>query len=253
MKTSLAIVAMVSFSLNATDLDRATTIQNTTNNSSIQSQKKINTSVQKSNQLSAEISQLNEELHNLTIYKQHLNGLITNQNDEIHNLNSQISDIKETRQGIVPLMYDMLDELQLIIDSDKPIRKEQRIARITELRSLMTRADVSEAEKYRRILEAYQIEFQYGNKMATYRGEIELSDSNNTAVVADIFYLGRAVLIARSIDKSHYWTWDQNNDQWINGDENYLEEINQAYQLADKKISPTMLTLPLSLNTVEVN
>ncbi|MCE0492509.1 DUF3450 domain-containing protein [Vibrio salinus] len=253
MKTSLALViTMFSFSAYATDLGSASAIQNKTNQSSIHSQKVINSSVQKSEEFNEDIRQLNEELRNLTIYKKHLKGLITNQADEIESLDHQISSIKETRQGIVPLMYNMLDELQTLIENDKPIKYKQRIKRIQELRSLMTQADVSEAEKYRQILEAYQIEFQYGNKMATYRSEISLKGNHPHKLLADIFYLGRAVFVARSIDKSKFWTWDQHQQQWIDGNSKYLEKINQAYELANQKIAPTMLLLPVSLNTAEV-
>ncbi|RQW63604.1 DUF3450 domain-containing protein [Vibrio viridaestus] len=252
MKISLALVATFSsFALHAADIDTATSIQNKTNQASVSSQKAIDKSVVRSNQMSSDIDQLNEELHNLKIYKKHLMGLVASQEDEMNSLNNQITEIKETRQGIVPLMYEMLDGLQKQIETDKPINKEKRIQRLDELRSLMSRADVSEAEKYRRILEAYQVEYQYGDKMATYRSDIDLAD--NRTVEADIFYLGRAVLIARSLDKSKYWTWEQSSQSWVKGDEGYLEQVNQAYALANKQIAPQLLTLPLSLKAKEMN
>jgi len=252
MKTSVMLIATISsFTIHAADIDNATSIQNKTNQASIQSQKSIDKRVQQSNVLTSDIEQLNEELNNLTIYKKHLMGLLRSQQNEIQSVNKQITEIKETRQGIVPLMYNMLDKLQVIIETDKPIKKQQRIARLNKIKALMTKADVSDAEKYRQILEAYQIEFQYGNKMATYRSKITLTD--NQSIEADIFYLGRATLIARRIDKSHYWTWNQRQHQWNDGDRSYLEKINKAYSLANKQIAPTLLTLPLSLKNTEVN
>lgn len=250
MKTCLILIATITgFAVQAADIDSATSIQNKTNRASVKSQESIDKSVQSANVLSADLNQLNEEIHNLTIYRNHLAALINSQENELTSLGNQLSEIKQTRQGIVPLMYDMLDGLQNIIESDKPIKKAQRLSRLNKLRKLMSQADVSEAEKYRRILEAYQIEFEYGNKMSTYRSQIRLN--NNNAVEADVFYLGRAVLIARSLDKSHYWTWDQASQQWVDGDSDYLENINQAFALAQKQIAPTLLTLPLSLNNKE--
>jgi hypothetical protein len=245
MKMTMFILLMVSFVIDAADIDSAMAIQNKTNMSSANSQTLINTRVQKSNELNNEIEQLKAELHNMKIYKRHLDGLITDQNNEIESLNNQISDISKTRQGIIPLMYNMLDELELLITQDKPIKKSQRLARLNELRKLMTSADVSDAEKYRRILEAYQIELQYGNKMSAYRGNIDIG--NKHVIEADIFHLGRAVLIARSIDQSRYWNWDLRSQSWIEGDPEYLQDIDQAYALVNKKIAPTLLMLPVSL------
>ncbi len=245
------ILLILSFVIHAADIDSATAIQNKTNTSSVHSQKIINVMVEKSNELNNEIEQLKAELHNMKIYKTHLNGLISDQDNEIKSLNNQISDISNTRQGIIPLMYDMLNELDLLIKRDKPIKNSQRLARVNELRKLMTSADISDAEKYRRILEAYQVEFQYGNKMSAYRDNIDIG--NNNVIEADIFHLGRAVLIARSIDQSRYWSWDLQSQCWVEGKSEYLKDINQAYALANKKIAPTLLVLPLSLQNVEAN
>ncbi len=74
-------------------------------------------------------------------------------------------------------MYHMLEGLKRIVASDKPIRKAQREERIAKLDDLMTRADVADAEKFRRILEAYQIEMDYGTKLGIYQGKIKL-DAN---------------------------------------------------------------------------
>ncbi|MCV5804624.1 DUF3450 domain-containing protein, partial [Escherichia coli] len=69
---------------------------------------------------------------------------------------------------------------------------------------MMTRADVADAEKFRRILEAYQIEMDYGTKLGVYQGKINLGD--NEAVEADILYLGRLSLVARSLSGETFWS-----------------------------------------------
>ena len=125
------------------------------------------------------------------------------QNQEVDNLHDQIEQISLTRQGVVPLMYHMLDGLKEIVANDKPIRKVQREERIAKLDSMMTRADVADAEKFRRILEAYQIEMDYGTRLGVYQGKIDLSA--NEKVEADVLYLGRVSLIARSLSGETFW------------------------------------------------
>ncbi len=121
-------------------------------------------------------------------------------------IDTQLQQINATRQGVVPLMYQMLAGLEEQIKQDKPIRIETRLARLDELKSLMPQADVSDAEKYRRILEAYQIEMDYGLKLGSYRSLINVGSD----IEAEQLYLGRLALVARSLDRHQYWSWDIN-------------------------------------------
>ncbi|CAM3714740.1 hypothetical protein VA7868_02392 [Vibrio aerogenes CECT 7868] len=234
----------------ANQLDKANSVQLQTNQTSAKSQKIIDQSSSASMALKTDIDQLNEEIRNLKVYRDHLTALVQDQNQEAQNLNDQISGIKQTRQGIVPLMYQMIDGLKAIISLDKPLKLNQRQMRVADLTQLMKRADVSEAEKYRRILDAYQIELDYGNKMSTYQDEISLPGQQS--VEADILYIGRISLIARSPDHQRFWSWDVQSGQWLAGDLSYLTEINQAYSLANQQTAPGLLTIPVSLVTPEV-
>jgi hypothetical protein len=229
----------------AETLDHAKNIQDRTNHESARSQQVIDNSSSASTQMQTSIEQLQAEIRNLKIYREHLQSMVKNQNDEASSFDQQLREIKETRQGIIPLMYRMLDGLKQIIDHDKPIKLEQRKRRLEKLVALMGRADVSEAEKYRRILEAYQIEIDYGNKIATYRDAISLD--GHVPLEADILYVGRLTLIARSLDHQKFWVWDTTARRWVPGDDGELSHVNQAYRLAHKQIAPTLLNLPLSL------
>jgi hypothetical protein len=57
----------------------------------------------------------------------------------------------------------------------------------------MGRADVAEAEKYRRILEAYQIEIDYGTNLGACPAEIELNDGISQV---EQLYFGRVSLVS---------------------------------------------------------
>ncbi|MEI8634044.1 DUF3450 family protein [Vibrio sp. PP-XX7] len=93
--------------------------------------------------------------------------------------------------------------------------------------------------------EAYQIEMDYGNKMATYQDEITLADPQ--PVEADILHIGRLTLVARSLNHQRFWSWNEQTRQWVEGDTSHLSEINQAYDLANQHIAPTLLNVPVSL------
>lgn len=245
VKSSLALFVVTAIApAAASNLDSAQAIQNKTNNASVVSQKRIDKSADASLRLQAEIEQLKEEVKNLDIYQKHLNALIANQEQEMTSIDGQVQDIKITRQGIVPLMYQMVDTLKQRTEADAPIKKEQRLERIEKLQVLMTRADVSDAEKYRRILEAYQIEMDYGIKLGLYQGKISLAGESREA---DILHLGRISLIARSLNGNQFWAWDKRTQEWTEVDASMKANLDKAYAMAAKQIAPSLLTVPVSL------
>ncbi|MGF1761159.1 DUF3450 domain-containing protein [Photobacterium sagamiensis] len=249
MKSSLAILMIsVTAGSYANDLDAARAIETKTNTASTLSQKKIDKSAEAALSMKADIEQLQEEVKNLTVYRDHLSRLVANQNEEVASIDSQILGIKETRQGVVPLMYKMIDGLKLIIADDKPIKREQRLARVTKLEAMMSQADISDAEKYRRILEAYQIEMDYGTKLGVYQGKVAIRA--NESIEADLLYLGRISLVARSLDGTRYWAWNDKENGWQVIDNAESSNIDKAFAIAQKQAAPSLITLPVSARAV---
>lgn len=237
------------FSAQADSLDSARSTEVQTNKVAKSSQVSINKNSDESFELQAEVEQLEAQIDNLSIYQTHLKKLVASQEQEKVATQSQIEEIAQTRQGVVPLMYYMLDGYKKLIHEGTPVRMASREKRLDDLQQLMGRADISEAEKYRRILEAYQVEIDYGTKLGSYEGEITLADNDNRQV--DLLYLGRVSLLARSKDAQHTWVWSQSSNQWQAVDGNQQVEINKAYALANKQQAPTLLNLPLSITQVK--
>ncbi|NMV23170.1 DUF3450 family protein, partial [Vibrio parahaemolyticus] len=70
----------------------------------------------------------------------------------------QIAQIDQTATEVVPLTLKMIDALDEFVTLDLPFQKKERNKRVQELRRLMDRADVTTSEKFRKVMEAYQIE-----------------------------------------------------------------------------------------------
>ncbi|MCW8335240.1 DUF3450 domain-containing protein [Vibrio sp. SCSIO 43135] len=250
MKSSFTLFLTVcSATALASGLDSAQSIQSKSHAESASSQVKIDRSAEAAMAHKAEIEQLREELKNLEVYRDHLKSLVDSQQKEITSIDQQIDQIKYTRQGVVPLMYNMIDGLKTLVENDKPLRFEQRVTRIEKLEAMMPRADVSDAEKYRRILEAYQIELDYGTKLGLYRGSIEMSGTER--IEADVLYLGRVSLIARNLAGNKYWSWDEKSQSWVTVDSSNKAELDKAYAIAAKQVAPSLIQLPVSLTVAE--
>ncbi|MGR5501072.1 DUF3450 domain-containing protein [Vibrio sp. DNB22_10_4] len=239
---SLPLLSLSSFA-NANDLNTARNVEAKTITQSAQSQARINKSSDKAFELKSDIAMLEQEVANLEVYERHLKDVVNNQEQEMASIDVQLEQISDTRQGVVPLMYQMLEGLEQHIASDKPIRQQARLARLDELKALMPQADVSDAEKYRRILEAYQIEMDYGIKLGSYRSLIDVGSE----IEAEQLYLGRLSLVARSLDRNQYWTWDSLQNNWVAVDAALAPQIDKAFAIANKQASPALIELPVSL------
>lgn len=238
----------VSFSASSDDIGQAHLIEKQNISEQQQSQLRVNKSSDHAFRLQAEIAALEAEAENLTIYRDHLGRLVFSQEQEIASLDQQLAQIDDTKRSVVPLMYRMLDGLEAIIASDKPVRIQARQRRLNKLKTMMAQANISDAEKYRRILEAYQIELDYGTKLGSYKGVIR---TDNVEREAEQLYIGRVVLVARSLDRSRFWSWDTERKRWHSLSPEYGSEINKAFAIANKQASPDILTLPVSVKEGE--
>jgi hypothetical protein len=70
---------------------------------------------------------------------------------------------------------------------------------------------VSEAEKFRQLLQAYQIEAEYGSRLDHYSAELVLDGAPRRV---DVLALGRISLLAMTADRSQAWRWSAEHKQW---------------------------------------
>ncbi|MDN4503666.1 DUF3450 domain-containing protein [Alteromonadaceae bacterium BrNp21-10] len=207
-----------------------------------QSQKKINSIYEQTQELLAEYRQVTDETENLEVYNDHVARLVADQQAGIDSLQRQIDSIEETKQGVVPLMYRMIDALEQFIQLDVPINKEEREARVVRLRELMTRSNVSVSEQFRQVLEAYQIENEYGSLIRAYQGKLNF---NGTEIAVDFFNLGRTALMALSLDQKTAWVWNNDTRAWDELGDEYLGSVTKAVKMAKKLVPYDLIKLPI--------
>jgi chromosome segregation ATPase len=181
----------------------------------------------------------NGEIDQLKLYNKQMAAIVANQESEITKIDQQISDIEFTEQGILPLMSQMLDSLEQFNQLDLPFLQRERDTRLAKLRDLMTRADITVSEKFRRVLEAYQIEVEYGRTLETYR---EKATDN---IVYDYLRIGRTALYRLTLSADAAWAWDKSSSQWLPLESSVLRDVRKAQDVARQTAAPELLTLPL--------
>jgi len=175
-------------------------------------------------------------------YNDHVQRMVNDQEKNIASLQKQIDGIDKIKQGVVPLMYRMIDTLEKFIELDMPMNIDVRKERVANLRDIMGDSNVTTSEQFRLVLEAYEIEASYGTIFDSYQSEIEV---DGRTLTADFVHMGRIALVAQSLDAKHSWLWNNNSRSWeVLGDE-YLKPITDAIRMARKQLPMDLAKLPV--------
>ncbi|MCP5042225.1 MAG: DUF3450 domain-containing protein [bacterium] len=212
------------------------------NESAAKSQTRIDSISSQTDDLAVRYRQTLEEIDGLRSYNTQLDRLLESQADELASLRSQIDRLTGMGRQMTPLMLRMLDRLEEFIELDIPLHLEERRGRIARLREMMNRADVTNAEKYRRIMEAYQIENEYGRTVEAYQETMLIDGEERTF---DFLSFGRVALIYQSLDAEESAFWDQQTRSWISLPDGSKSAVRKGLRIARKQSAPDLVRLPI--------
>ena len=167
---------------------------------------------------------------------------VESQGREIESLIDQLARVDEITTVMVPMMLDMIEDLDQFIDADLPFKLAERKARVEKLRVVMTRDDVVPAEQYRQIIDAYQAELEAGSTISTWSEAVEI---NGLPTDVNMFQYGRVALVYLSPDKRHAARWDRDTRSWVELGGEYRDDITLAIRVADELTQPTVLAGPI--------
>lgn len=184
----------------------------------------------------------------LRLYNDQIEKLIRDQEEEKLSITRQMEDIEVVEQEIIPLMIKMIDALDRFIELDLPFQIVERKARVEELRAMMDSSSFTVAEKYRKVMEAYQQEVEYGRTIFAYRGTLDLGDGNQRNV--DFLQVGRVLLAFQTLDRSETGFYNANTNAWeIRDDAQFSDNVDQGLRIARKQSAPNLLMLPVAAPT----
>ena len=192
---------------------------------------------------------VNKENDGLSVYIEQLNKQLLNQQLELKNIDSSIRQVTLIERQITPLMLRMIDSLELFVAADVPFQKEERSARIASLKDLMGRSDVTVAEKYRKVMAAYQKEMDYGRTIKTYRSTLNLAgngQSDTASREVDFLRVGRLSLMFLSLDGQSLGVWDQQAKAWQPLESEYKAKLTTALRIAREQAAPSLIKIPVA-------
>ena len=222
-------------------------------NASLQAQAQTGSSAQRSQATVTQLAEQSSEyfgeyrvavqrLDQLKVYNSNLERLLADQEQERTSLRDQLDNFGDIEQGIVPLMYELVASLKSFVELDMPFLQNERRDRVDRLEANLERSDLTVSEKYRQIMEAYQIETAYGRNIETYAGTLPIDGEDRKV---DLLRIGRVVLAYQTPDQSRTGYWDKTTGQWTSAGDDYRRAVTEGIRIARKQAAPSLLELPL--------
>ena len=237
-----ACTLLLSISLaSAQNLDSSVQVEQQINENSASSQTRVSGLARQTQDLLTQYRSIVRETESLKIYNDNLERVVSDQQNEVQSITRQLAGLEETNRGVVPLMLEMIEALDQIVEADVPFRIEERRARVQRLHDMMDQAEVTASEKYRRVMEAYQGELEFGRTTEAYSDVLP-----GTGQTVDFLRVGRTLLV--------YQTSDHSITGWFNprtrefeelDDDRFRLEVKAGLAIARNEKAPNLVMLPV--------
>lgn len=183
-----------------------------------------------------------KQLEAATRYNASLNRNIVAQQRQLERLALDIQNVSGLQRAMQPLMEDMLASLGEIVEADIPFNLQERQERVARLNKVMGDPSISAAQRYSLIVEAYQIENEYGRTIGATEGSI---DDNGTLRTGEFLRVGRIALMFKTADDSTLKIWDKDQKGWVDLNKSYLPDVRLGLRMAKEQTAPGLLPVPV--------
>lgn len=240
----LAVVAVNAVAQEEQLLEGATQTAQQINESAKDTQEKVNAITDQIDSKVQQYKTLLKEIEGLEVYNGQLRKQINSQEQEMVDINNAIDEVSIIERQITPLMIKMISGLEQFVALDVPFLKQERSDRIADLSAMMDQANVAPSEKFRRVMEAFQVEMDYGRTIEAYSG-LQTIDGQERNV--DFLRIGRTALIYQTRDGGLQGAWNKQTRQWDELDSSYRTQITKGLRIAKKQLAPDLLTVPVAI------
>jgi len=183
-----------------------------------------------------------KQVEGLNVYIEQLNKQLNAQGTELNEIEESIRQVTIIERQVSPLMLRMIEALGVFVEADVPFLYDSRSERVNKLSIMMGRSDVTIAEKYRKVMAAYQTEMDYGRTIEAYRGELTLG--NDTREV-DFLRTGRVAFVYQTLDGKDIGVWNNTSRAWQVLDSKYKSKVLMAIRIAREQAAPSLIQMPV--------
>ncbi len=177
-------------------------------------------------------------------YNESLKKQVAAQERQIVRIQQDIENVSGLQRAVAPLMEDMAEKFKQIVQADVPFLITDRMARADDRIANLDKpeGEVSVAQKYRLLVEAYQIEMEYGRTIGQYEGSIVLDGEE---ITGEFLRIGRIALIFKTADDSVLQIWNQQTRAWEALNKSSLPDVKYGLRMAKEQTAPNLLSIPV--------
>lgn len=206
-----------------------------------QSQERINNIVEGTRSLEDQYRAINKEIDGLKVYNRLMRAQVEGQEATLEDIALSMDQVDVVNRQIFPLMVKMIDGLDQSVALDIPFQIEERTKRVQDLKEIMERSDVLVAEKFRKVMEAYQIENDYGSTNEDYQQSLTIDGATRSF---NMLRIGRIGLYFQSDDTKITGRWDNDAREWVI-DNSARNEVRKGLRIARDLVAPELINLPI--------
>jgi len=215
-------------------LESALTAAKSSTTASAASQRRVEEADDAADQAAREFRAVLQQKDNIALFVAQQDIYLQSQTSEIESLRRQLGTVEQIKQGMSPMMLRMAAKLEDTINSDLPFNLEERTARIEDVKRVLSDPDVSPAEQYRRVLNAYKIEVSYGQGVDSYEGAHPTRPGN----VVNFIRFGRTSLVYVTKDETEIAKYNLEDGGWQVLDGADALAMRQAIRIARGEADP---------------
>jgi hypothetical protein len=179
----------------------------------------------------------------LKVYNDQLAKQLEAQTKAQAEIRASIAQAADLGPQVAPILTKMLASLEQFIQADLPFKRQERLESIGDLKALMLNSEAANSDRFRNIMDIYNVEIEYGDTYEAYPDSVSI-DGVDTPV--DMLRVGRLALYYQTKDQKNSGMWDRASNSWVALDSSHNREIRKAIKVAAKTIAPELMNLPIS-------
>ncbi len=244
IRTSLAagaVAAMTAATGHAQALDEAIRVAAQSTEAGAAAQQQIDEIATEADNLEREYLALAQQIEDQRVFVEQQRVFLQSQENELTELQRQLERVATIERDLTPMLLEMYVALEEFIQQDLPFQMDLRTDRLANIEQTLGDSQVSPAEKYRLLLNAFDIEASYGRSLRSYREPVE---RNGVPEEATILQLGRVALIRQFQDGSMEMLTKDNQD-WRPVPGGMASNVERAIRIAEEVTTPEVFVAPL--------
>lgn len=232
-----------------------------------------------------EFSAILDQIENVKLATAQREVMLQKQEASMASIRQQLETVPQTKEAVRGIVTRMTAEIEKVIESDLPFRKEERYARLDSLREKLADESYSDSDLFRRAITLYDVEANYGYTISAYTGDHPLQPGRRLAACAEdttsptcnlssdqqkkleagetleaisetikdgnYVHFGRMSFIYLDLDSREGFRWSKEADAWEPLASRDIINARRAVRIARGESAPGVVTAPIKVQAAQ--